>query len=124
MSQGALTDNHKVDDDFDDLDALLADRALEPRKVKLGGRTFSVRRDLTGEEVLRYWSLARQRKDIEALAIMVGDDDAVELNQIIDPLPMAKMQVVLGKIMRLAGLLPPEQADDDKEKESGESSAS
>jgi hypothetical protein len=92
--------------EFDDLDALLTEHALPPRTVKLGGRAFTVRRDLTGEEVLRYWWLAHNRKDIEALSIVVGENDAVYMDEMLKPLPMPKMQVVLGKIMRLAGLLP------------------
>lgn len=100
---GALSNGQLVVDAFD-LDLELDALDLSPQPVKLAGVTYMVRRDLTGREIVKYWELARKQKDVEALAMLVGDD-AVALNKVLEGLPQQKMQVVVKRIMQKAGLL-------------------
>lgn len=106
-----------------DLDALLAARSLRPKQVKLIGETYTVRRDLNGEQVVEYWQLVNQGKEAEALAMLVGGaDEAKRLNKAIAPLPPEHTNTVLQRIMRVAGVLRRDPADERDDQ--GESSAS
>jgi hypothetical protein len=102
VSQGSPALNgHAVELDLDvELDAL----DLSPRPIKLGGTTYTVRRDLTGKEIAKYWDLVKKQKDTEALALLVGDD-AVALNTVLEKLPQQRMQLAVQRIMQTAGLL-------------------
>jgi hypothetical protein len=86
-----------------DLDALLAEASLEPRPVKLMGKTYHVRRDLTGTQVTEYWKLVREGKDVDALAMIVTAP--VMLNKILEKLPREHMLIVVREIMQAAGLV-------------------
>lgn len=59
--------NHTID-----IDALLAERKMEPVPVKLGGKTYQVRTDLTVKEVNRFLALTRSNNDAQAMTILVG----------------------------------------------------
>lgn len=109
-----------------DLDALLAARSLRPKRVKLMGETYTVRRDLGSEQVVEYFKLVHQGKNLEALAMIVGgEDEAKRMNAALDPLPQEHINTVLNRIMRVAGLLRRDPADEqDDQAEQGESSAS
>ncbi|WHT21021.1 hypothetical protein N8J89_08120 [Crossiella sp. CA-258035] len=108
-----------------DLDALLAKRLLKPVPTVLGGHTYQVRTDLTGAEITEYFSLTGEGKDVEALTLLVGADDAERLNTALADLPQAHMTLVVRKIMTSAGVIRgvPEDADEGSVGE-GESSAS
>lgn len=101
MTQGASNNISTIHD----LDALLAKRILKPKSVRLAGHVYSVRTDLTGEEVVRYFALADQKKDEEALALIVGARDAKKLNGVLTGLPRDHMNAVVQEIMVLAGVV-------------------
>lgn len=90
-------------DEFD-LDAELDAIDLSPRPVKLGGVTYMVRRDHTAKDVVLYWELVKQSKDVEALAMLVGDD-AAALNTFLEQLPKPRMTRAVQALMQQAGLL-------------------
>lgn len=100
------TRNNPLAVDALDLDALLAERSLDPKPVKLKGKTYMVRRDLTGQEVADYFKLVRasEDRDVEALSILVGDE-AVGLNEALNALPQQHMQLAVQKVMAVAGLI-------------------
>jgi hypothetical protein len=91
MTQGALNN-------IRDLDALLAAKSLQPQSVKLGGHTYSVRTNLTGAEVVEYFSLAKSGKDVEGLAILVGKVAAKKLNSFLESLPQKHMVMVVNEL--------------------------
>lgn len=93
-----------------DLDELLATRTLEPASVKLGGKVYKVRRDLTSNEVTEFYKLAGDGKDVDALAILVTSAP-VMLNKTLERLPSAHMKLVLKKMMQAAGLIEAEDGD-------------
>lgn len=101
MTQGASNDTASIYD----LDALLAKRILKPKAVRLAGHIYQVRTDLTGAEVVKYFALADEKKDEEALALVVGAKDAARLNGILADLPRDHMNAVVQEIMVLAGLV-------------------
>lgn len=88
-----------------DLDALLATRMLEPKPVKLGGYTYSVRTNLSGAEVTKYFALANEKKDVEGLALLVGLRDAKKLHAALEKLPHAHMVLVVQEFMVAAGIV-------------------
>lgn len=100
MTQGAQNNGSSVD-----LDALLATKMLEPKQVKLDGYVYSVRTDLTGVEVLKYFALANDKKDVEGLALLVGARDAKKLNAVLTKLPHAHMTLVVQEFMVAAGIV-------------------
>lgn len=83
-----------------DLDALLVERSLEPVPMKLGGKTFKVRTDLTGEECTQFIKLVNDEKDLEAFTILVGKRDAVVLNNLMDKMPREHAALVSSHLMR------------------------
>lgn len=88
-----------------DFDKLLAGRLLEPKSVKLAGHVYTVRTDLTGAEVTRYFALANEKKDEEALALIVGTKDAKKLNGVLNGLPRDHMNLVVQELMVTAGIV-------------------
>lgn len=98
MTQGALNN-------IRDLDALLASKSLEPQPVKLGGHTYMVRTDLTGKQILQYFALANSGKDVEGLALLVGNAPAKKLNAYLETLPQKHMVTVVNEIMAIAGVV-------------------
>ncbi len=94
-----------------DIDALISDLDVTPVEVTLAGSSFTVRRDLSGKEVVRYWELVRSQQDSAALAILVGSEESgTALNGILEGLPQKRMIAATQKIMQLAGLMSEEQA--------------
>jgi hypothetical protein len=103
-----------------DLDALLASRVLSPKPVKLAGKTYMVRTDLTGAETAKYFKLANDKKDVEAIALLLVDGQgAKEINALLDKLPREHMNIVLRELMLAAQV-----AVGTSEADSGESKAS
>lgn len=88
-----------------DIDALLADAVLEPAPVTLGGKTYTVRTDLTGDEVSLYVATVNAGKHLEALTLLVGPDDAVTLQDHIKALPRLHQRIVNAEIMRASRAL-------------------
>jgi hypothetical protein len=99
MTQGARTN------EVLDLDQLLAERELTPVPVKLGGKNYMVRRDLTSAEVAEFYKLCNEGKDVDALAVLVANAP-VMLNKALEKLPRQHMILVLQKMMEAAGLIP------------------
>jgi hypothetical protein len=114
--QGIKNDGHPILGAVIDLDQLLEDRALEPARIKVGGKVYQVRRDLTSAEVAEFYKLAAENKDVDALAILVKSAP-VMLNKTLERLPVVHMKLVLQKFMEAAGLIPSSE-------DSGESPAS
>lgn len=100
-TQGAQTQNGNVLD----LDALLAKRSLEPKPVKLGGYTYKVRTDLTGEQVAKYFKLVNEGESLAALTLLVGATAAKKLYAALDKLPRGHMNLVVQEFMVAAGIV-------------------
>jgi len=64
--------NQKVNEEVVDLDALFASRTLKPTPVKVGGRIYRIRTDLTPQEVTDFLALIRTGHDVEAFTVLVG----------------------------------------------------
>lgn len=88
-----------------DLDALLAAAVLEPAPLTLAGKTYMVRTDLTGGEVLLYVKLTNAGKQLEALSLLIGADDAVALQAYIESLPRLHQRIVNSELMRASRAL-------------------
>lgn len=65
-----------------DLDALLAERRLDPVEVKLGGHTYRVRRDLRTAEILAFWAQLNRGGpgDVAAFAVLLSEGDPDDLS--------------------------------------------
>lgn len=94
-----------VSDTVMDLDELLASRSLDPVPIRLGGKVYKVRRDLTSKEVAEFYKLAGEGNDVDALAILVKTAP-VMLNTALEKLPKVHMTMVLKKMMQAAELIP------------------
>lgn len=105
--------------DFEDLDALITSRSLDPREVRFGGRMWTVRRDFTPEEIVQFWVLIEEGKSADAFTMLAGDDGP-KLARIITSLPTEMGMRPARKLYQIAGVLNGGDADDSK----GESSAS
>lgn len=92
------------------LDAVVDSVDVSPASVTLQGNTFTVRRDLTGPEILRYWQFVQEGDDVAALSILVGSADGPRLNSLVEALPQKRMVLVIRKVMDIAGLTDAEQA--------------
>jgi hypothetical protein len=111
-------------DDFEDLDALITSRALEPKKIKLFGRRWTLRRDFDAKQMAQFWALtdkttALGKVSSEAMAMLVGDKDGEAFAEQIGVMPGELMNPIIRRIYVQAGLL--KRNDDTK---SGESPAS
>ncbi len=104
--------------DLEDLDVLIVSRSLKPKKVRFGGREWTVKRDFTAADVVQFWSLVD--KDLPgAMGLLVGSDGPA-LAEIVNALPTEMAKLPLRRLYQIAGVLA---RPDDKEPE-GESSAS
>lgn len=113
MTQGG----HDVLDLDDDLNPI----PLKPKTVRAFGREWTIRRDWTAADIVKYWVLAEDRKDAEAAVMLVGEKDGPEFAKISVSLPPEMVALKLRKICKVAGLLPRDAEDEESE---GESSAS
>lgn len=117
MTQGGHENVLDLDDD--------APIALSPKPVRIFGREWTIRREWTAAEVVRYWILADSRKEVEAAALLVGGEDAEEFARIISALPQELMLGKLRKLLRIAGLLTRDATTEEAEgKSSGSSTVS
>ncbi|GAA3877780.1 hypothetical protein GCM10022243_48130 [Saccharothrix violaceirubra] len=93
---------------------------LAPIEVSVFGRVWTVRREWTPADAMRYWVLAHRRKDAEAMALLVGDGDAAAFAEIIAAVPLERSQGKLRRLLKIAGLLARDAQDEESE---GKSSA-
>jgi hypothetical protein len=99
MTQGAPRDG------IIDIDAMLIQRSTDPVIIRLGGREWLIRRDLTAEEVVNFWKLSDSNESVAAWALLTGDDEsAQDLHATITPLPAEIFVNVSRQIIRAAGL--------------------
>ena len=118
MTQGAQTPL--------DLNELFTARSLHPRRVTVAGATFDVRRDLTSEEVVEFFTRVANGKQFDALSMLVGEDAARDVDTKLGVLPAEHVQKVFRRLMQIAGVLArlPEDESSESEESEGESSAS
>lgn len=114
-----------------DLDSLFAERSLEPTPVKLGGKVYNVRTDLTTAEVndfLKHWRSSDEGSDVAALAIIVGKRDAIALDKAFAKLPHEHQATASAQFLRATRALAQYVATDEELQErygkAGESKAS
>lgn len=117
-----------------DLNALLAERRLDPVEVKLGDATYMVNTDLTGRETQTFLTLLRTEHEAAAFTLLVGTaadrkkvvtsaDRAMTpaaaarppkvhasaqgeaINTFIDSLPRMHQSLVSGQLMRASKAL-------------------
>lgn len=99
----ASSNGHPITGRLVDLDALLAEHKLDPVPVKLKGKTYKVRRDLTGAQVAQCWKLINEGNDTDALAMLVSSP--VVLNTVLEKLPQQHYRLAVQKILAAAGLI-------------------
>lgn len=87
-----------------DLDAIVGAIDVEPQSVRLGGRTYQVRRNLRWADVREFDRLAALKDDLGALALVVGPGDAATFNSALEGLPSVAAQAVLARVLALAGV--------------------
>lgn len=88
-----------------DLDALLGRIDVSPQPVRLAGRVYQVRRDLTSVEATRCLRLISEGKELEATSMLLAEpDDGVALDQALRDLPHARREAASVHILRTAGL--------------------
>jgi hypothetical protein len=124
-----------------DLNALLAERRLDPVEVKLGDETYMVNTDLTGRETQTFLTLLRTDHEASAFTLLVGTpadrkkvlataDRATStaarppkahasgqgeaLNAFIDGLPRMHQALVSGQLMRASRALAEFAKTDDQ----------
>lgn len=97
-----------------DLDALFAERSLAPAPVKLAGKTYEVRTDLTSVECDQFLALWQQsEKRVEALSILVGKRDAVVLDRALAKMPHVHQATAATHILRASRALAQFAVTDD-----------
>jgi len=117
MSQGSRSTRPiNLDDD------LIDQRLAKPQPIQLAGREFSVRRDLTAEEIYRFWGFVSVNDAGEALALLLSIPvpEAKELDAILQGLPAVMYVKKIHKLTQVAGL----KRGDEKEDTAGESTPS
>lgn len=88
-----------------DIDAMLNDMVLPPEPVRLGGKTYLIRTDMTSAEVREYNRLALSGKDSQAITLLLADGEkADEINAYLDTLPQAKLVRAVHELMFAAGI--------------------
>lgn len=107
-----------------DLNSLFAARSLHPRRVTVAGATFDVRRDLTSEEVVEFFTRVANGKQFDALSMLVGEDAARDVDTKLGVLPAEHVQKVFRRLMQIAGVLTRLPEDEESDESEGESSAS
>lgn len=102
-----------------DLDAMLAERRLDPVPIVLGGHTYTVRRDLRADEINAFNTLlAAGDKDVEAFAVVLGEEteplvydqaESEAFNTYVDALPNEHRIFVTQEVVLAAKLRTPDQ---------------
>lgn len=115
MTQGSRTSNQIINLDDD----LIEKRLAKPAKVFLAGREWTVRRDLTAEEIYQFWGQVTSNKGEEALMILMGEE-AKGLDATLQKLPAAMYVRKIHQLIQVAGL----KRGDEPEDTTGESTPS
>jgi hypothetical protein len=127
--QGTQANNSRLVS-IQDLDELLAQHALVPAVVKLGGAQYTIRTDLTAAETQRFLDLMGNGHSGQALTILVGTKaerdalakavaaaqrgaeialpvgrQAAKLEAYLDSLPRMHTALASGRIMRASKVL-------------------
>lgn len=125
-----------------DLNALLAERRLEPVQVLLGDATYMVNTDLTANETNAFITLMNKGNDAAAFTLLIGSkeerakvvaavdraakstttnapripasDEATALDKFIDTLPRMHQALVSGQLMRASKALAEFAKTDDQ----------
>jgi hypothetical protein len=106
-----------------DLDAMLFQRSTTPATIRLGGKDFTLRRDLPGEEVVQFWAHIAASEDAKAYGVLVGEDDGQALHAMVRSLPADIFLHAYRQILEAAGLKtkPPVEDPADEGDDAGES---
>lgn len=104
--------------EVEDLDPLIESRSLKPKKVRFGGREWTIDRDFPAAKVVKFW-IAVNKNSLEAYAMLVGEADAPALSEIVTALPTEMAMSPLRRIYQIAGVL--NRPIGDKDESEGES---
>lgn len=123
MTQGARSNRPQM---IEDLDVLMTSRMLRSGKVKLVGREWTIKRDFTPDQIIKFFSLIDGGDPGAALSMVVGAKNGPVLWGILTPLPAEVITPLLRRLYQLAGILkrPADMEKDEPEGDEGESSAS
>lgn len=118
MTQGSRSNNQIINLDDD----LIEKRLAKPAKVFLVGREWTVRRDLTAEEIYAFWGNVTANKAGLALSALMGitEEEATELDKLLQQLPTPMYVRKIEQLIRVAGL----KRGDELENTTGESTPS
>lgn len=118
MTQGARTTPEPVED----LDLLIVSRSLKPKKVKLFGRTWTVKRDFTPAQIAEYWVHIDSGRTADGMTMIVGAKDGADMANLVSAIPTEMLTPPMRRVYQIAGLL--RRPNDSEESEQGESGAS
>jgi hypothetical protein len=123
MTQGSRnTNTSRVNQIINLDDDLIEKRLAKPAKVFLAGKEWTVRRDLTAEEIYRFWGFVTDSNAGEAWALLMGItvDEAKELDKMLLQLPIKMYNRRVNQLVGVAGL----KRGDEPEDTTGESTPS
>lgn len=103
MTQGTHT--APADDDVEDLDVLITSRSLDPKRIRVFGRVWTLRRSFTAAEMADFWVRVGKAQLPEAFALLVGPDDAKAFAGLLTDFPAEVANPMLRRLYRMAGLL-------------------
>lgn len=117
-TQGART----TSEDIEDLDVMVTSKSLTPKKVKLFGRTWTIKRDFTPAGIAEFWLHIDGNRSAEAMKLLVGAKDGPALSDLVSAMPTELLAPPMRRVYQIAGVL--RRPNDDEEGEQGESGAS
>lgn len=89
-----------------DFDADLGELDLSPVSARIGGKVWKIRRDLSVDDVRRFWELAATKDDAACLGLLLGSPtQGAALNALLDKQPHVKQKQYLRKVMVTAGII-------------------
>lgn len=109
MTQGSRNNQIiNLDDD------LIEKRLAKPAKVFLAGREWIVRRDLTAEEIYKFWGFVTSNNGGEALALLMGitAEEGKELDETLLKLPIKMYVRKIHQLIEVAGLKRGDEPED------------
>jgi hypothetical protein len=115
MTQGSRnTNTSRVNQIINLDDDLIEKRLAKPAKVFLAGKEWTVRRDLTAEEIYRFWGFATDSNAGEAWALLMGItvDEAKELDKMLQQLPRNMYVRKVNQLIGVAGLKRGDEGED------------
>jgi hypothetical protein len=122
MTQGSRNNTSRVNQIINLDEDLIEKRLAKPQKVFLAGKEWTVRRDLTAEEIYRFWGFVTDSNAGEAWALLMGItvDEAKELDKTLLQLPIKMYNRRVNQLVGVAGL----KRGDEPEDTTGESTPS